>query len=114
MINKLNLLWRIIGGNIILVLISIILLKLNKESANFLLTTNLMTIIIVSLQLMIRKKSMLSETSDILTIYVICATVVNWCNIQNGYHCLIATLCSIINSTWIVRFFMVRKVSKAE
>lgn len=112
MINRLNLLWRVLGGNIILIIIGLILLKSCGDNARYLLYVNSLTVIIVTLQIIMRKLSFSSESKDILTVYTVCLTVVNYCNITTSYQCIISLVCSMVSTLWIVNFVLIKKLIK--
>lgn len=63
----------------------------------------------MTLQIITRKLSILSDIKDILNVYVVCLTVVNYCNIQTLHHCVMSTLCALVSAIWIIKFVMLKK-----
>jgi len=111
--NMLNLLWRLIGGNILLVIIGVILVKSNIANAQYIVSINMMIATIVTLHIITRKLNISSKISDILSVYMVCAAVVNFFNIENEYQSIIASLCAIVSSVWIIKFLMVKKLKES-
>jgi len=110
-VNRLNLIWRVLGGNILMMLISFLLTKINIQNAYYLFVTNLNLVIIALLHVIRKKMTIISDMNDVLNLYVICLFVVNFCYIETAYHCIMSMLSSLFSSIWIVKFFMLKKSS---
>lgn len=110
--RKLDLLWRIVGINILIILIGVLQVSKNPEMAIYVIFSNIYLVCYLGFQVVKRNLSMTSKMKEIITIYSICKLVINFVLIQNEYQCMISILCSILEGMWIVRFYMLEKIKK--
>lgn len=112
MTNKLNLIWRIIGGNAILMFLGFILLKVNNENAMYLIITNLLVVLIISVRVIKNKLTDDSNMKHIVGVYVICRLVIDFSYTKSNNELILALLSTLVGAVWIIHFILPQKINQ--
>ena len=105
-IKYLDLIWRIIGGNILVLIVGI----LAKDS--YLISVNLTIIFCMILNLLSSKITMESDMGPVVTRYIIIRMLVNVTMIDSELQSILSLVNIAIEGAWIIKFYLVAK-SKA-
>jgi len=112
MLEKLNLIWRIVGGNLLILALGYMLVNGNHQSASYLVTTNLLVVGFTTFHLIRRKLTINSKIWDVITVYLLCRFSVDICFTRTGYDCMAAICSSIIAAMWIYKFYYKIKIKQ--
>ncbi len=107
--KKTKLVLRLLGGDILILLIGIFCVNINQQCSEYITQLALTVLICFGLQIIIRKLDYDNSIYDILSKYVICRTVVDFCITENMWQFKLSLLVALIEFMWIAKFYMIPK-----
>lgn len=108
-IRYLDLLWRILGCNILIILIAILKQDMAIDRFNYIIYDNILLMIFFTYHIFKKGFTMESNMSDILKLYIICRFALNIALIQTPMQSVLAVFLGVIEGLWITKFYMLVK-----
>ena len=107
--KKTNLIWRLLGGDILILLLGVFCKNINLQCSEYIIRLALTLLICFGLQIIIRKLDYKNGIYEILSKYVICRMVADFCITSNMWQFKLSILVALIEFMWIVKFYMIPK-----
>ncbi len=108
----LNLLWRIVGANAILIIIAIMCVRINPEISMQMIIGNLMYILFTIYRVIKEDLSMKSKCFQVLIIFAIYKLVSILLLANDKSKCILATLSIIFEGIWITKYYVAVKAKR--
>lgn len=107
--KNLNLIWRIVGGNVLLLILGFLLIGVNVNVAMYTIYTNFITILLLSYQIIKKDLTLESEYAKVFIIYFVAKVVMTLFMVDTEEKSILATLELLINALWIYKWYMLPK-----
>ena len=105
--KKTKLVLRLLGGDILILILGILCKNINEQYSAYIIQYAYTLLICFGLQVIIRKLSYEDEIFDILSKYLICRIVVDFCITGNMWQCKLSLLVALLEFVWIAKFYMI-------
>lgn len=103
--NRFDLLWRIIGGNIIILLVGILKYKADTAIGANIIFLNVVMIIFMTAQVMMRKYTIQSSAKNVLIMYVVYKLGIIFGLVNSNISGMIEILTTCVELLWISEFY---------
>lgn len=111
--ERLDLLWRIIGGILLLILVGIVKCKMDPLIGINIISLNLSMVIYILIQINLRKLTLKTQPHDVLIMYVIYKLVISFFMINTEIKAVIEILTTIVELIWLYNFYCSKVIEKS-
>lgn len=109
-----DLLWRVLGSNILLIVIGVLNIINNFELAAYVVFSNTIFILFVSYQVLRKNLTMESRPWEILLIYFIYRLVGGLIIVNVDTKYIINILSMLLEALWIYKFYISEKIKRGD